>query len=30
MKCVCVEFKSGVKQYTFFDNDIEINDDYLK
>ena len=25
MKCVGVEFKKGGKQYTFFDNDIEIN-----
>lgn len=30
MKCVGVEFKSGGKQYTFFDNDIEINcEDYV-
>ena len=30
MKCVGVEFKSGGKQYTFFDNDIEVNcEDYV-
>ena len=30
MKCVGVEFKSGGKQYTFFDNDIDINcEDYV-
>ena len=30
MKCVGVEFKSGGKQYTFFDNNIEVNcEDYV-
>lgn len=30
MKCVGVEFKTGGKQYTFFDNDIEVNiEDYV-
>ena len=28
MKCVGVEFKSGGKQYTFFDNDIDINQEF--